>query len=123
MKGPSYSLNRVSVSPHYSLHEFESPDTREVMVHPIFLAYLEVLIGIREGKDFTQTSAYRTPGHNRSQGGEDTSSHLIGEGGDLVPDDGDIDRLERDCKRAGFPVVVNEGDHIHCGLRRSRDLA
>jgi len=58
------------------------------------------------------TSWYRTPGHNAEVGGLGGSAHLIGWAVDLIPVTGDVE----DAARSVYPVVVNEGNHIHAAL-------
>lgn len=61
------------------------------------------------------TSWWRTPWHNTTVGGQDGSAHILGWGVDIVP----VNRETEVAARKVFPVVVNEGDHIHAAWFRS----
>lgn len=58
------------------------------------------------------TSWWRSPSHNKAVGGLPNSRHLWGWAFDVVP----VTASNVRALRGFFPVVVNEGDHIHVQL-------
>lgn len=64
----------------------------------------------------TVTSWWRTPWRNAEVGGRGGSLHVLGWAVDLVPASPDIEEAAR---AVGFPVVVNEGNHIHAAWWQS----
>lgn len=61
------------------------------------------------------TSWWRSPFHNQEVGGLPGSAHLIGWAADIVPVDSETEARAR----RTFPVVVNEGTHIHVSVFRA----
>lgn len=61
------------------------------------------------------TSWWRSPFHNQEVGGLPGSAHLIGWAADIVPTDPDTEARAR----RTFPVVVNEGTHLHVSIFRA----
>lgn len=93
--------NHIKISDHFSLHEFESPDTGEVIVHPQLLILLE---RVRCAFDLPVciTSGYRTPEHNIEVGGSPGSYHLRGMAADFyIPGVKVLDILHV-CNAVGF---------------------
>ena len=64
----------------------------------------------------TVTSWWRSPWHNKAVGGRSGSIHILGWAVDLVPA---TEEVEAAARAAGFPVVVNEGDHVHAAWFQS----
>lgn len=58
------------------------------------------------------TSWWRSPSKNKAVGGKPNSRHLWGWAFDIVP----ATAVNERALRRFFPVVVNEGDHIHVQL-------
>lgn len=66
------------------------------------------------------SSWFRNPFHNTAVGGNDGSLHIIGWAVDIVPVNGaSMMDVASAAHEAGFPVVVNEGDHVHVSWFRS----
>lgn len=66
------------------------------------------------------TSWWRTPWHNADVGGRSGSTHILGWAVDLVPGAGEsMDDIADAARAAGFPVVVNEGNHVHVSWLQS----
>lgn len=61
------------------------------------------------------TSWWRSPWKNRDVGGLANSAHLFGVAVDLVPATGAVESAARGL----YPVVVNEGDHIHAAFYKA----
>jgi hypothetical protein len=64
----------------------------------------------------TITSWWRSPFHNEEVGGRPGSLHVLGWAVDLTPATKEIEDAAR---AVGFPVVVNEGNHIHASWWQS----
>lgn len=64
----------------------------------------------------TVTSWWRTPLHNTDVGGTAGSMHILGWAVDVTPA---TPSAEASARALGFPVVVNEGDHIHAAWWRA----
>ena len=69
------------------------------------------------------TSWFRSPFHNADVGGLSGSLHIIGWAVDIVPDpdQGTATMVEvaTAASTVGFPVVVNEGNHVHVSWFRA----
>ncbi len=109
--------NLVPLSEYFTLDEFESPDTGQVMLDGVLFAALD---DCRRaiGAPVEVTSGYRTAAHNRAVGGKPGSLHLIGAAADLV-----ITPADRRAAAIAFlgrvpaVVVIDEGDHLHVQVR------
>lgn len=108
--------NEVKTVGGFDLSIIESPDTRTVMVQPALIDKLAQLGAIYKDSMII-TSGFRTPEHNASVGGKSDSQHLIGAAVDLVPHDGDLERLAHACNTVGFSFVLVESDHVHADVR------
>lgn len=112
-----WTVNRVPVSTHFQLYEFESPDTQQVMVEPELVALLENLrdaLGVKVYVD----SAYRTAEHNASVGGKSNSLHLVGAAADVWSPDCALSKLTIEAIGVGFPVAIvfpDEG-YVHLDI-------
>jgi len=76
-------LNEIKLNPYFTLREFQSPDTLEVMVHPELLTKLTQL-RMDLGVPVKITSGYRTEAHNEAVGGVKHSKHRSGRAADFV---------------------------------------
>jgi uncharacterized protein YcbK (DUF882 family) len=109
--------NLVQLSEFFSLDEFESPDTGQVMLDGQLFAVLDHLRRAL-ASPVVITSGYRTAAHNRAVGGVADSLHLIGAAADLV-------FPEREMKAKALAhllqvpavVVIDEHDHLHVQVR------
>ena len=72
-----------NLSKNFKVKEFACKDGSD----PVFISpeLVEVLQNIRDhfGKAITINSAYRTPSHNKKEGGATNSQHLYGTGADI----------------------------------------
>lgn len=85
-----------------------------VAVAVTFVALYTRYLGGKTGA--TVTSWWRSPFRNTEVGGRPGSLHVLGWAVDLVPASSDVEDAAR---AAGFPVVVNEGNHIHAAWWQS----
>lgn len=108
--------NRIRVSDHFSLEEFQDPTTRTVMLDGALLIALEKARAHFDAP-IRVTSGYRTVQHNADVGGVPNSEHTRGRAADLVPLIGPMDDLDDACRSVPELLVINEGDHIHVELR------
>lgn len=74
-----------------------------------------VLVRIMAGTVGNVTSWWRNPWKNAEVGGLIGSAHLIGWAADITPVTPETEALAR----ARFPVVVNEGNHLHVSIFRA----
>lgn len=78
----------------------------------LLVVLVAVLVRIMGASLGTITSWWRSPWHNAAVGGLGGSAHLLGWAVDITPATPDVEAQAR----AIFPVVVNEGDHIHAAV-------
>ena len=99
--------NRVPLSPHFSLDEFQCPCCLTVRLQPNLLHRLEALRG-RWGP-VRITSGYRCPSHNREVGGVENSRHMVGAAADVAV----AQQLQRSfcllAREEGFSSVIPYG--------------
>ena len=76
-------LNRIRISPHFLLCEFECPCCHRVKLDARLIEVLEK-VRAHIGKSVQVTSGYRCPEHNKAIGGAKDSDHLYGWAADIV---------------------------------------
>lgn len=76
--------------------------------------YIEALCTLT---DSSVTSSRRTEKRNKAVGGVARSRHVQGLAWDLVPDDGDFQKVEQMATKLGFYALV-EDDHTHVQVKR-----
>jgi len=85
VKTYSYALDgNTSLSKDFKVREFRCKDgTDEILIDMALVRYLQQ---IRDwaGGSITINSGYRTPSHNASEGGSDTSKHMLGKAADII---------------------------------------
>jgi len=112
------SVNRVRLSQSFSLDEFQSPDTCQVIIHPILLVRLQALHD-KLGVPIKINSGYRTRKRNEEVQGSENSFHLYGMAADIIVPI--LDRLvvARSAVEVGFNGVITYKDkpHIHVDIR------
>jgi Peptidase M15 len=79
------------------------------------IVLVAVVIRVMAGTVGHVTSWWRNPWKNTEVGGLIGSAHLIGWAADITPVTPETEALAR----ARFPVVVNEGNHLHVSLFRA----
>jgi len=109
--------NLVPLSEYFSLDEFESPDTGQVMIDGVLFAALDDCRRAIAWR-IEVTSGYRTAAHNRAVGGKPHSLHLIGAAADLVISPADRrDAAIAFLRRVPAVLVMDVGDHLHVEVR------
>ena len=130
-----HGVNAIRISKDFTLDEFESPDTSEVMVSATLLRLLQKLRDLLK-QPIVITSGYRTPEHNKVVGGAKDSYHLRGMAADLIvhaqspnPKDPnypklyDRRKLALQALRVGFRTVIiytspdKMKPHVHVDVR------
>jgi len=115
---PKY-LNKIKISEHFYLIEFESPDTHEVQLDARLLVRLEMVRDCALSPVVIQ-SGYRTPEHNKSiNGAAKNSYHLRGMAADIFCPKIIFSELISIVKRCGFNgiIVHNKHQYIHVDVR------
>ena len=110
-------INDIAVSETYSLSDFESPDTHEVMIKCELVDRLQRMkrfVGIPVRVE----SGYRTPEHNKDVGGEEKSFHRIGQAVDISCVGHGLVLLAIAAVLAGFQSVImyEKKNIVHCAL-------
>lgn len=112
------NINRIRISPHFLLSEFDCPHCHAVMIAP---ALVDALEQFREkvGRAVVITSGYRCPEHNRKIGGAPQSRHLFGDGVDirLAGLGRPIEELAEIARSCGFTGIGLYDDHLHIDVR------
>lgn len=109
--------NDIQISANFRLYEFESPDTQEVIVHPLLVQKLQQLRE-RIGRPIHINSAYRTPEHNKAIGGAKNSEHPKGTAADLdCPEGMSIDQFAAECEAVGFDGIGKYHTFVHVDVR------
>lgn len=97
--------NNIKVSNHFSLWEFESPDTKEVVLDVRLLNKLEDLRELIE-EPIIISSGYRTPEYNAKINGHPNSYHMRGMAADIYSPVVNFVRLGYKAKEVFFPCVI-----------------
>lgn len=76
-------MNAIQISQNFSLHEFQCPCCKRVMLHERLLEYIQ---GLRSAINSTImiTSGYRCPTYNQKIGGALRSYHMYGLAVDII---------------------------------------
>ena len=117
-------INDIKISENFKLSEFESSDTKEVIIDPVLIDRLEALRKVVSnyfGQDapLIINSGYRTPEHNKAEGGADNSQHLYGKATDAkLPKGLTIDLFAEMGKSVGFTSIGKYNGRIHFDTRK-----
>jgi uncharacterized protein YcbK (DUF882 family) len=114
---PKPEINKIYVSPHFKLSEFQSPDTKEVMVHPALVQKLETMRNMLNVPIYV-TSGYRTPEHNAAVHGHPNSQHMRGEAADIRIPGVPIEKIKKVATEVGFTHIIyyEDKNFFHLGL-------
>jgi zinc D-Ala-D-Ala carboxypeptidase len=109
--------NDIKVSENFKLYEFESPDTKEVIVDPRLITLLQNFRNLI-AKSVIINSGYRTVEHNREVGGVDDSQHRLGKAVDIKKIPGlTVDQMAMLAERVGFTGIGKYTWGIHVDVR------
>ncbi len=113
--------NAFNLSAYFTLNEFESPDTGEVMVDSRLIKKLEALRYL-VGKPITILSGYRTPEHNAAVGGEPGSFHTKGMAADVTWQGFDVEDAAQKAIQVGFDGIGKypTKNFIHVDVRGTK---
>lgn len=78
------SEGNVRLSTNFTVREFACKDGSDVVLIAPKLVQILQKVRIYFGRTVTITSAYRTPSHNKKEGGVFNSQHLYGTAADIV---------------------------------------
>lgn len=111
-------INGIQVSENFKLREFESPDTKQVMLDPELLWLLQAL-RTRIGKPVHVKSGYRTAQHNRAVKGARDSNHKEGKASDCYVIGMEPVDLANEAKAVGFIgiIVYHTKGYVHLDVR------
>lgn len=108
--------NNIKVAKNFWLWEFESPDTKEVIVYREGVVKLQALRdGV--GRAVNVSRGYSTPQHNTSVGGKPNSYHKKGMAWDIWVKGMSHKELGGKAASVGFRGVIVEKDHVHVDIR------
>lgn len=107
--------NRIKLSQHFELIEFEDPTTHTVMIDDRLVIAVETLRVLFD-HPITVTSGYRTEEHNAAVGGVRNSRHLTGQAADLIGPEGLLDALYEHAATIKTLLAIREVDHVHVEL-------
>ena len=110
-------LNRVRISPHFMLSEFQCRCCCRVMISAELLNMLEMLRALW-GKPLFITSGYRCRAHNEAVGGARGSAHMRGMAADIAA--AEAQEILAGCARTvGFRNIIKGGvkKYVHLGLQ------
>jgi len=111
-------VNKLYISEHFRLDEFESSDTKEAKVDEELVEKLELLRAELGNQPLIINSAYRTPEHNKAIGGAENSLHMTGKAVDIAKvDDYDIDEMANIAEQIGFDGIGKYNWGIHVDVR------
>ncbi|MCS7233519.1 MAG: D-Ala-D-Ala carboxypeptidase family metallohydrolase [Synergistetes bacterium] len=97
-------MNKVKISFHFYLNEFECPCCGTVKIDEILLQRLEAL-RILWGMPLRVTSGFRCEKHNKEVGGVDNSLHMQGRAVDLAVKEEDQGKFLTLAKLIGLRVI------------------
>lgn len=112
-------INDIQISENFRLSEFESPDTKEVMVDPELVKKLQMLRDYL-GVPVNVTSGYRTPEHNKKVGGVERSQHKYGKAADIWARGKSHEEVSQAAEKIGFDGVGRYDGFTHVDVRGYR---
>jgi len=112
-------VNHVKIAKNFYLDEFESPDTKQVIVRPKLIYKIQQLRDWIE-KALRVNSGYRTPKHNKEIGGSRHSLHMIGAAADVYSIYCDVERIAHYAKilKFGGIIIHHIENFVHLDIRK-----
>lgn len=113
--------NQIKISEYFWLHEFESPDTGEVLIGSPRLLECCDKLRKRVGQPMSPSSAYRTKAHNKKVGGAPNSQHQLGTAVDFPTPKGlTVDEFAVLMELAGFDGIGRYDWGCHGDVRGAK---
>lgn len=113
------SINRIKISKDFYLDEFDSPDTKEVKIHPELVIKLQRLRDYF-GKPVVVNSGYRTRSHNAKVGGISSSKHLEGLAADIRVVGVSPGTVAQVAEKLGFTGIGLYKNFVHLDVRSGK---
>ncbi len=111
--------DHVQLSANFNSKEFECPGTSKDVAQKISKSLITQLQALRNrlGCSITITSGFRTPEHNKAEGGAPKSQHLVGNAADFTCSD--LDAAYAICESLfhGIGDGRKKGKFIHVDVR------
>jgi len=136
VKMDGFGINQIRLSRNFTLDEFESPDTNEVVVSATLVRLLQRLRDTLRCPILI-TSGYRTPEHNIQVGGAGNSYHKKGMAVDIIvyrnpkyyadstyPSETDRRYVAIKALAVGFSTAIiytkpgHQKSHVHLDIRK-----
>jgi len=116
-------LNKIKLASNFFLYEFQSPDTKEVIIFQGLIPKLQLARDLA-GKALIITSGYRTEKHNALVKGQPKSQHRIGAAADISTLNHDAKKLKKILIEVGFLQVIlyAKANFIHAALFKKNPL-
>ena len=116
-------INKIKLARNFFLYEFESPDTKEVIIFQGLISKLQQARDIVK-RPLIITSGYRTEKHNTLVKGEKKSQHRIGAAVDISTIHHDGKKLKKILLDVGFLQVLlyEKANFIHCALFKKNPI-
>lgn len=111
--------NRIRISRHFLLSEFECPCCRRVMVDFRLVNLLEALRRRIGDQPVIINSGYRCEAYNRKIGGDPNSYHLLGMAADIRVPEMEPARVLEYAREVGFMGLGLYGTFCHLDIRGS----
>ena len=110
-------MNKVKLSRNFYLYEFESPETKEVIIFDGLVSKLQLARDYVK-KALVITSGYRTEKYNMLVGGKEKSQHRVGCAVDISVVNHQPFTLKSLLEQVGFKQVIyyKEKNFIHAAL-------
>lgn len=112
-------LNKIRISLNFMLSEFDSPDTHQVIIHPMLLDFLQRLRD-RLARPVLVRSGYRTPSYNRQVKGKSGSYHPQGMAADIECPGVSSIEIAKEAEAVGFTgiIVYHNKGIVHLDIRK-----
>ena len=109
-------INRIKISKNFYLDEFDSPDTKEVKIHPDLVEKLQKLRDHFK-KPVIINSGYRTKEWNKRVGGIASSKHMEGLAADIRVPGVSSSEVAKVAEKIGFKGIGLYRNFCHVDVR------